>query len=189
MKLKDYYEILGVDSNARLSQLDSKFKEHVDRIKLIDDKEKGIKEYLEIFEAYFILRQEKPKVVYEECLDKIKDKDSKVYSVYEASLREQFQIIIDSANIKAIRNFNRLDKVEDGRIITDMIMEALVGTFLRDWSYSTLGILILLMAILLSMIIDLGVFQYLFGVIAVFCSLWVFVLRFKHLKIKKLFDD
>ena len=121
MTLKDYYKILGADTKAKLGQLDSKFKEHVDRIILIADKEKGIKVYSKILEAYFILRLEEPKAVYEECLDKIKDKDSKEYSDYEQSLKKRFNKIILKANSKVKRNYKNLDKNKDWQIILEMI--------------------------------------------------------------------
>lgn len=188
MTLKDYYKILGVDAKVRSGQLDSKFNEHVNRIKHILDKEKAIKDYIEIFEAYFILRQEEPKVVYEECLDRIKDKDSKEYLDYEKSLKKRFNNIILKANSKAKRNFKNIEKNKDWQIILEMIIESVVGIISQEGSISILGLIVFLFAVIFPFVTDLNNMQYLIGFIGLLSSFWIFRARFRYLKREELLD-
>ncbi len=188
MELKNYFKILGVDKKTSLKQLDIKFKEEIEQVKHISNKESKLNQYLKLFEAYYMLRQEEPRVVYEECLDKIYNKASSDYSDYEKTLEKRFNKIILTANNKAKRSIRYLDKNRDWEIILEMIIESFIGIITQVGSISTIGLIVFMFAIIFTFAADLNDLQYLIGVVALICSILIFRARFKYLKREQLFD-
>lgn len=188
MKLKNYFEILGVDKKANIRQLDTKFKEELEQVKRISNKESRLNQYQKTFEAYYILRQEEPRVVYEECLEQINNKSSGDYNDYEKSLKKRFNKIILTTNRKAKRSFKYLDKNNDWEIILEMIIESIIGIITQEGSISIIGLIVFLFAVIFPFAADLNNMQYLIGLIALICSLLIFRARFRYLKREQMLD-
>jgi DnaJ-class molecular chaperone len=108
MEITDFYQLLNIPRKASPDEIEKAFYALSEKY---TSKSFAIKEdrdmYTKLFTAYYILYQEEPRIVYEECSDKLSGKAKASFSVNELHLYARYAVFLADAKNKSFRSLKK----------------------------------------------------------------------------------